>query len=206
MFEVLLDWLFPPGCPGCQTPGTGDFCARCARWLVPRSQPTPGGLVVHAAGPYEGPLRRALLDLKHGGRTCVVPALARAMARALPSLRPGALVAVPGTPERLRYRGFHGPGRLAALLALHLEVPVRPELLVPARPLPSQRNLSRAEREENVRGGFRAGPVQGLEILLVDDVMSTGATLEEAARTLRRAGARRVEAVVAAAVRPGGSP
>ncbi len=161
----------------------------------------PGGLRVWAAGPYEGPLRRAVLHLKHAGLTATVPALAEVMHGALGAVSPDALVPIPAAPDRHRLRGLSGPGLLASNLAARLGVRCRPELLAPARHLPSQKDLSREERLENVRGGFRARPASVLDILLVDDVMTTGATLGEAARVLREAGARRVEAVVVAAVR-----
>ena len=161
----------------------------------------PGGLQVWAAGPYEGPLRRAVLNLKHAGLTATAPALAEVMQGALGAVSPDALVPIPAASSRRRLRGHSGPGLLASKLADRLGVCCRPDLLAPARHLSSQKDLSREERLENVRGGFRARPAAGLDILLVDDVMTTGATLGEAARVLREAGARRVEAVVVAAVR-----
>lgn len=201
MWEALLDWLFPPCCPGCGRGGGGDFCARCGASVRPLALEAPGDLRVYAAAAYEGPLRQAILHLKHGARTSAVPALASAMQRALPPDLPDAVVAVPAARDRVRLRGLHGPGLLGAALAQALRVPFRPGLLVPGRSLASQKDLSRPERLDNVRGGFLAAPCPGLRVLLVDDVMTTGATLGECARALRGAGARRVEAVVAAAVR-----
>jgi len=162
-----------------------------------------GGLEVFAAGLYQGPLRRAVLDLKHGAQTSSVPALAEVMQRAWGGALPAALVPIPPEPRRRRLRGLHGPGLLAEELGLRLGVPARSDLLVPARHLPSQKNLSRDERRENVRGAFRAGPVTGLDLLLVDDVMTTGSTLVEASRVLHAAGAGRVQALVLAAVESG---
>ncbi len=201
MWQTLLDWLFPPGCPGCDRSETGGFCRGCAAGLKPFGVTLADGLVVRAGGLYEGPLRRAVLRLKHAGLTAAVPALAGVMHAALGASPPALLVPIPAAPDRRRWRGLHGPGLLASRLAARMGARCRPDLLVPARDLPSQKDLSREERLQNVRGGFRAGPAAGLEILLVDDVLTTGATLGEAARALRQAGARRVEAVVAAAVR-----
>jgi ComF family protein len=158
---------------------------------------------VFAAGRYRGPLRRAVLDLKHGARTASVPVLAELMQRAWRGRLPDALVPIPPEPRRRRLRGLSVPGLLAEELGGRLGVPARNDLLVPARALVSQKNLSREERRENVRGGFRTGAVGGLDLLLVDDVMTTGSTLAEAARVLRAAGAGRVQALVLAAVESG---
>jgi len=158
---------------------------------------------VFAAGLYRGPLRRAVLDLKHGARTASVPALAEVMQRAWSGRPPDALVPIPPEPRRRRRRGLHVPGLLAEGLARGLGVPARFDLLVPARRLATQKNLSRDERRENVRGAFQSGSVRGLDVLLVDDVMTTGSTLSEAARVLRAAGARRVQALVLAVVESG---
>jgi len=201
MWEALLDWLFPPSCPGCGRSGGSRFCPDCAARLRPCGLTLPEGHQDRAGGLYEGPLRRAILRLKHAGLTVTVPALAEVMHSALEGSPPGVLVPIPAAPDRRRWRGLHGPGLLARRLAARLGGSCRPDLLVPARHLPSQKDLSREERLANVHGGFRAGSAAGAEILLVDDVLTTGATLAEAARVLRLAGARRVEAVVVAAVR-----
>jgi predicted amidophosphoribosyltransferase len=202
-WQAALDWLFPPHCPGCGHAPGRRFCAACLEGLEPCRLKAPGGLEVFAAGYYRGPLRRAVLDLKHGARTSSVPALAELMQRAWRGRLPDALVPIPPEPRRRRLRGLSVPGLLAEELGCRLGVPARSDLLVPARLLASQKNLSRGERRENVRGGFRTGAVGGLDLLLVDDVMTTGSTLAEAARVLRAAGAGRVHALVLAAVESG---
>ncbi len=202
-WESALDWVFPPRCPGCGRSAGRSFCPSCTRELLFHRLEASCGLEIRAAGFYRGALRKAVLDLKHGALTSSVPALAEAMHRAWAGESPDALVPIPAEPKRRRLRGVHVPGLLAGELANRLAVPARFDLLVPARQMPSQKNLSRPERRENVQGAFRAGPVSGLDLLLVDDVMTTGATLAEASRVLRSAGARRVRALVLAAVSGG---
>ncbi len=105
---------------------------------------------------------------------------------------PEAIVAVPLHPQRARERGFDQAGWLARRLARRLGVPlVRAER---HRDTPSQRGLDRDERQRNVRGVFRVGvPLPG-RVALLDDVMTTGATLNALALACRRAGAREIEA------------
>lgn len=197
---MFLDWLFPPACPGCGRGGSADFCRACRP--RPLHLTLSCGLSVFAAARYEGAMRQAVLDLKHLGRTACTTPIAEAMLRAFQADPPDAVVEVPASPERRRLRGLHAPGLLAAHLASRLGLPHRPALLEPRGVLLSQKGLGREERAENVRGAFAGGAARGLRVLLVDDVMTTGATLAECARALRAAGARHVCAVVAAAATP----
>jgi predicted amidophosphoribosyltransferase len=193
MHPALLDALavlLPVDCAGC---GGADrsVCDSCRASLA---QPvihsrTPGGLPVHSALRYEGIARALLLALKEDNRTDV----ARTLRGCLPPLRDPALtlVAVPPSRAAYRRRGYD-PVRLLAPSALRvLEV---------ARETSVQKSLDVTERARNRAGSLRARrSLAGLRLAIVDDVMTTGSTLDEAARALREAGAEVVGAVTLAA-------
>ena len=101
-------------------------------------------------------------------------------------------------PRRLRGRGFNPAAVAARHAARALSLELRSTALQRVRDTPSQTGLGRRERRRNVRGAFRARGAVPERIWLVDDVVTTGATLEEAARALRRAGARQVVALCVA--------
>jgi ComF family protein len=151
-------------------------------------------------GLYDGSLRAIVHALKYGRR----PSLARPLARLMAACAPDALsgvdvvIPVPLHRGRRRTRGFNQ----AEELARHLG-PRWTNALTRTRPTPSQTDLPAARRHANVRDAFalrRRHAVAGLCILLVDDVCTTGATLEACARVLVRAGAREVRALIAARV------
>ncbi len=111
------------------------------------------------------------------------------------------VVPVPMHWTRRTWRGANSPETIAQRLALRLAVPLRPALLVRARRTAPQASLSPNQRRANVRGAFRAAvhpDLPGARVLLVDDIMTTGATLNEAAKTLVRAGAAEVMVAVLA--------
>lgn len=124
-------------------------------------------------------------------------ALAGEAAERMPRPLPEAIVPVPLHPARIRARGYQPAGVLARALARRLGVPLLPRLLSRIRDTPSQTGRGRADRQRNVAGCFElaAGPAPPPSVWLVDDVVTTGATLGEAGRALRRGGVRRVGAI-----------
>jgi len=185
-------------CPLCREPyvtqdGRPHLCADCLR------QPPPFA-VVHAAGLYAGGWREAIHRFKFGGRLALDRALAEVMAQALPPAGEWELLLpVPQHPRRLRERLIHPSLLLARCLGRRLQLPVIPDLLLREAFVRPQQGLPAAARRQNVAGSFRAqAAVAGRRVLLVDDVMTTGATLAECSRSLLTAGAARVEALVAA--------
>jgi ComF family protein len=129
-------------------------------------------------------------------------AVARGLIREAAALAPGAspelVIPVPLHPRRLRARGFNPAAVLARSLARELRAPFDPVALRRVRDTPSQTGLDRHQRRHNVRGAFSARARPPARVWLVDDVVTTGSTLFEAARILRRVGARTVVGVCAA--------
>jgi ComF family protein len=145
---------------------------------------------------FDGPLRKAIHALKYKQGTYLVPTLRDLCldtVRTRP-LEPDAIVPVPIGPVRLRERGYNQALLLAESIGNVLHIPVMPAL-ERVKEGPSQTKLNEAERRVNVRDAFRArvdlNP-DGLRLLLIDDVMTTGATLDACARALKRAGATKV--------------
>jgi ComF family protein len=155
-----------------------------------------------SAGLYEGVLAEAIRGCKYRHIVKLIPALSPLLRPALDALPAAdAVVPVPLHPRRLRQRGFNQSLLLAAWVSRSVERPLWPDALQRIRWTESQITLDRAQRRSNVRGAFRVrrpGQVAGRRVLLVDDVYTTGATANECARVLRRAGAEEVYVVTLA--------
>jgi ComF family protein len=150
-------------------------------------------------GLYDMALREAVHGLKFSGRR----RLAEPLAALLSSLDiPGdidGVVPVPPGRARLRERGFSHTHLLARAMGRARGLPVLPDALRKTRETPPQVGLKKKDREGNLRGAFAATrPLPGARIVLLDDVITTGATVRECALALRRAGARRVWVVAVA--------
>jgi ComF family protein len=206
-----IAFLAPPLCARCGYPfefdsgfgADGEICGACLRDPPPYDR-------ARAVFRYDQESRSLILGLKHGDRTHGVPAFGAWLARAAGPLAAEAdLVApVPLHRWRLFRRRYNQAALLAKAVASAAGLACAPGLLVRVRATPSQGRLSRARRRLNVRGAFAVPParreaVEGRRVLLVDDVMTTGATVESAARCLTAAGARAVDVLtLARAVRP----
>jgi ComF family protein len=181
----------PPGCARCGHPGPDALCGACL------ASP-PEFDAVRAGGLFGGPLADAVHALKYGGR----PALARPLgtwlaARALLS-RGAVVVSVPLARGRRIERGYDQAALLADAVARAAGARRARAVLRRTRETPPQVGKTRAERARNVAGAFEASrPVSG-DVILVDDVVTTGATADAAAGALRRAGARSVVVVALA--------
>jgi ComF family protein len=214
MWRGVLELLLPGACARCGAAVSGEaLCPRCRLELLrlaPRfetSAPAPLESWV-AAVSFEGEAAEWLRRFKYPepglfgldpAAEAVATALVAEAGRRVPGPAPGLIVPVPLHPRRLRQRGFNPAATLAAALGRDRGLPVDPAALARVRNTPSQTQLPRTRRAENVSGAFRARHRSLPErTWLVDDVVTTGSTLREAARSLRRAGARRIAAVCAA--------
>lgn len=222
--RILLDWLLPARCGGCGALGTWlcpvcrglirplrePICARCGRELEVRGEACScrhrlrALEAVRSAAAYEGPLERAIHRLKYQGRRPLAGALAGLLAeRFAPFVRPDAiLLPVPLHRRRRRRRGFNQSQLLVEELRRVWPVGDARGRLVRRRDTRSQVGLDRAQRRRNVEGAFHwKGPdLECRPVLLVDDVITTCATVEACARALLEAGAGEVRALSVARV------
>jgi ComF family protein len=160
-----------------------------------------------AAVRYDEVARTLVHSLKYGDRMDLAPILGAWMASAGHALlaEADALVPVPLHWRRLWLRRFNQSAALAQAIGRRSGLPVRPEMLRRVKPTPQQVGLSRAERERNVQGAFRVpsaarGEMVGRRLLVVDDVLTSGATVDACCRALLRAGAAQVDVLVFARV------
>lgn len=204
----LLDLLLPPACSGCGRSAGTLLCGECRATLrVPmdprdRFVTADAGAIVGerlrlamAAYAYEGPMRRALAALKYGGASRIAPVLGGLAAPALDRLRSisgeAVLVPVPVHAERLAARGYNQAGLLAEALGRPSGLPVR-ACLARTRATTKQHRLDRGARLRNLRGAFAAVVPAPAVAILVDDIITTTATLEACATVLRDAGCEAV--------------
>lgn len=177
------------------------LCARCGaptQWPVQRCRECSGRRLgfatACAAVAYEEHVRRLVAAWKEYALRRLAAFAAAVVADAVPRPDADAVTFVPPDPDRGLKRGHHPPAELAAALAVTWELPSL-ALLERLRPAPPQRGLELAARRRNVRGAFASCRSPPAHVVLVDDVYTTGATASEGARSLLRAGARRVDVV-----------
>ncbi|HEY5638598.1 MAG TPA: ComF family protein [Dehalococcoidia bacterium] len=214
IWSQALDAVFPPRCVSCRTLGR-FVCADCTAQMVrarhPRCgvcwQPSadsrcehcrqvpPGFTAVRSVYAYGGAARDLIHALKYTSLSAAAPLMGGEMAGLLLDWTPSvsAIVPVPMAGTRQRRRGYNQSELLAREIGRRAEMPVLGQALV-RRPGPSQvEQPDEAARRANVKGAFAAGrQAVGGSVLLVDDAMTTGATLDACARALRSAGADRV--------------
>ncbi|MEX2210718.1 MAG: double zinc ribbon domain-containing protein [Gaiellaceae bacterium] len=215
---MLLDLILPRRCAGCARAGIElceaclaalprlrhPLCARCGAptlWPVRRCRECAGRRLAFATArsalAYDESVRRIVAGWKEHALRGLAAIAATLVAELIPRPAVDAIAFVPADPDRGLKRGHDPPAALAALLAERWELPVIP-MLERRSPAPRQRGLALPERRRNVRDAFAACRAPPTRVVLVDDVYTTGATASEAARSLLRAGARRVEVVTLA--------
>ncbi len=196
-----IRFLDGPVCDGCGQPFEFDPGARCAACLK-----TPRAFdAARAACLYDESSRGPILQLKHADRLDLAPMFARWVSRSAAALIEGAdaIAPVPLHPLRLLRRRYNQAAEIARPLAAMTGTPYLPDALVRRRATATQGGKSGSGRKRNVAGAFDVPDprrVEGLRILLIDDVLTTGATAEGCARALKAAGAARVDLAVVARV------
>lgn len=222
---AVLDLFFPPRCSACDAllEEPRCFCPDCALAAEPVPEPhcrtcaeprvrglscarcrrhPPDFSTTVAAFVHEGPVARAIHRFKYEDQPGLAGALGTVLADLAPrvGLGPGSrLVPVPLHRGRFRARRYDQAALLAAVVGRRLGTPVAWDALRRIRPTLRQVGLTDAEREANVQGAFRAGGnLRGVHLVLVDDVVTTGATTRAAAAALRAAGAADVRVLVVA--------
>jgi ComF family protein len=200
--EALIEWVESPLCTCCgrmfdSRDGADHICGDC------QAEPPPFDRA-RAAALYDGPVAEAIKRFKFNRQMAFLPVmqlwLQRPLCRELAAAA-DLLVPVPLHKRRLKSRGFNQALLLARAFS---ESPFSREALVRTRHTVPQVELKPRERKANVKGAFAINDpalVKGKQVLLVDDLYTTGATVKECARILRRAGARRVEVLTVARVR-----
>ena len=201
---------FCSGCWGTIVPFNPSRCARCDHPFLSTAATShslnhvcqscrecpPSYTKAWTLYPYLSPLRDAIRLFKYRGKVALATPLARLMIDRLPLLDAiDVIIPVPLHIERLREREFNQSLLLADRIGRYLDIPVSCTDLIRTTPSPAQTTLSRKERLRNLRGAFavpRPESVTGKHILLIDDVFTTGATVNECAKALRKAGSGNV--------------
>src|SRR2546430_10192099 len=201
--EAKVSRIVPPFCAKCSEPFDGAItttfaCANCAH----RALHFDAAVSAYRS---RGIVRHVMLNFKYGRQIHLRHLVARWLVAALDDERIrerrfDAIVPVPLHPAKQRERGFNQAGLLAEWLSSHIGVPLRPAL-ERVRYTTTQTAFDRAERMRNLHDAFRLrknADVRRLRVLLIDDVLTTGSTLSECARVLKKAGAQSVYAATAA--------
>jgi ComF family protein len=227
LLQQGLDLLFPPRCAGCQRAGhllcpvcldsmqplAPSFCSRCGQPLA-----TPAGSCsacqrvhsqlngVHCVHIYQGPLRHAIHALKYDGQQRLARPLGLLLAEAFSRyhMYTDVILPLPLHVQRQQERGYNQATLLARACATHLKVPCLEDMIFRQRLTRPQVGLNAWQRQQNVSGAFALTQtadkqaLSGCRVLLIDDVYTTGATLDACAMPLRNAGVSEVWGLVLA--------
>lgn len=193
--EWLAAWAERPKCRICGRTITSERSSKCRECHGHR----PSFSAARAAGPYEEGLREAIHLLKFKGRKSLVPVLAKLMVQVIqqqPSLQNcQAVIPVPLSRGRLRQRGFNQAELLASEVARGINLPMLSNVLVKHKETPPQTGLTKEQRKINLQDAFKVkapGEIKGKNILLLDDVFTTGSTVSTIAQLLRQEGVQEI--------------
>lgn len=213
LFRRLLDWLFPTRCILCRrpiAPGRPDICPACQEALPrPPAKGRKGDFFSQCVSAlyYEGPVRRAILKYKFDGVRSYGAAFGEQVAACIyetPELEYDLMTWVPLAPERRRKRGFDQTELIAREAARRLCRELTPTLKKRLGVRPQSKSGAPESRRANIAGAYTVlepSMVAGKRILLIDDIVTTGSTLSECAKTLLLAGAEEVVCATLASTR-----
>ncbi|MCD8238154.1 MAG: ComF family protein [Clostridiales bacterium] len=206
LFENILDIIYPKSCGLCG--GLLDFgsgnvlCKDCNRRLEKADFPfksSSGGISLF---PYSGEIRKRIIELKYDGRTELCSLFGFLMAEAFKKSGLTAdfdeVLAVPASKKGFKARGYNQAELMAQEVGRYLNIPTGSELVRIKETLP-QNKLDQSKRAENIKGAFGVtGDLRNKKILLIDDIYTTGSTINECKRTLMSAGAESIFYITAA--------
>ena len=193
----LLSLIFPPRCEVCRKGSPEVLCTECFR-QIKFMHPHLG---IHSVSVYEGVLRSAIHRFKFKKRKRLAEPLGILLVKYLSSSpllemkEMDVIIPVPLHPKRLKERGFNQAELLAKTISKYYEIPVA-AALERTKNTQAQFDLPRTERFKNISGAFKVSDVKSVynkNILLLDDIYTTGSTIAECSKALKTAGARRVE-------------
>ncbi len=207
----LLDFIVPRACAGCDSLVNGDalWCDQCSEAVVPWksevAEYSPQGHRILTPFAYEGPVAKAIHRLKFSNRPELAHALGQRLATEVIRARissDATIVPVPTTPERIIERGYNQSALLAAALARKAGLRSLPTALERTHFAPHQVGADKAQRARQVAGAFSANSrfISNKNVILVDDVVTTGATSAACAAAIEAVGGRLVAAVAVARV------
>lgn len=205
--QASLELLYPPRCAGCGRVDA-DWCETCQRELDRslfdvQPRPLPPLTAIAATGTHEGKLQDAIHALKYEGALATAAPLGERLVQALNALewQVDVILPVPLHTKRQHERGMNQAEKLAIYVAETLNITYNPTILHRWRDTPPQVGMNRQQRQANVRGAFSASAAISGRVLLVDDVFTTGATLQACAHAALEAGATLVYGLTVSAAR-----
>jgi ComF family protein len=184
-------YLSPPICRICGKPKdryfSGDLCEDCSKGGVPFA-------IARSVALYDGILKDAIHKFKFGGKRTLSPLLGRLLVSYLihgdiPMQEVDLIIPLPLSKEREKQRGYNQSRSLAEEISRHYSIDIDASSLRKVKDIAPQFELARNERLLNVKGAFSSSPLPGKNVLLIDDIYTTGATVREASTALKAAGA-----------------
>ncbi len=190
---VDLPWLAEQRCPVCALPTSGrETCGHCLK-------ERPAFSSTQALFAYGFPVDRLIQQLKYKEQLALAPLLGSLLAQNLENELPDLWLPMPLHPNRIKERGFNQAVEIARELSAKTGIPMHASWATRERDTPSQAGLKREARRKNMRGAFKCDhKVAGLHVGIVDDVMTTGSTLDALAAALKHAGAKEVSCLIVA--------